>query len=314
MALFLVTGGAGFIGSNITSALLERGEKVRVIDDLSTGKLENIESLSGNIEFIEGDICDFDCVQKAVKDVDYILHQAALPSVPRSIKEPIASNRVNVEGTLNLLVAGRDANCKKLVMASSSSVYGDTPTLPKHEEMAPQPMSPYATSKLAAEKYAMNFHKVYGFPTVALRYFNVFGPRQDPNSHYAAVLPKFIKAMLSNEPPVIYGDGEQSRDFTYIENVVHANLLACESDAAGCYLNTACGGRYTLNHLIEVLEEVMGVSANQEYQAPRVGDVKHSHAAIELARKNIGYSPLVSFKDGVKKTVAWYREKFDSQS
>ena len=312
MALFLVTGGAGFIGSNIASTLLQRGEKVRILDDLSTGKRENVESLSGDVDLIEGDICDFGCVEKAVAGVDYVLHQAALPSVPRSVKDPIASNKVNVEGTLNLLVAARDAGVKKLVMASSSSVYGDTPTLPKHEQMAPQPMSPYATSKLAAEKYAMNFHKVYGFPTVALRYFNVFGPRQDPNSHYAAVLPKFIKAMLANEPPVIYGDGEQSRDFTYIENVVNANLLACESDAAGCYLNTACGDRYTLNYLVTVLEEVMGVKANQKYEPPRVGDVKHSQASIELAAQHIGYRPAVSFKEGVERTVAWYRDKFNS--
>ena len=314
MALYLITGGAGFIGSNIANELLARGEKVRVIDNLSTGKLENIESLNGDLDFIEGDICDFETVKKAVDGVDFVLHQAALPSVPRSVKDPIASNRVNVEGTLNLLVAARDSNCKKLVMASSSSVYGDTPTLPKHEDMPPQPMSPYATSKLAAEKYAMNFHKVYGFPTVALRYFNFFGPRQDPNSHYAAVLPKFIKAMLSNEPPVIYGDGEQSRDFTYIENVVNANLLACESDAAGCFINTACGDRYTLNHLVKVLEEVMGLTANPRYEEPRVGDVKHSQASIELARKHIGYDPAVSFKEGVEKTVAWYRDKFNGHA
>lgn len=313
MSIYLVTGGAGFIGSNIASALLERGEKVRVIDDLSTGKYENIERQMGDFEFIEGDICEFAIVEKAVNGVDYVLHQAALPSVPRSIKDPLASNKVNVEGTLNLLVAARDAKVKKLVLASSSSVYGNTPTLPKHEEMPPQPLSPYATSKLTAEKYAMNFHQIYGLPTIALRYFNVFGPRQDPSSHYAAVIPKFIKAMLANEPPVVYGDGEQSRDFTFIENVVEANLLACHSEAAGLYMNTACGERYTLNLLLTTLEKIMGVNAKQKYEPARVGDVKHSHASIELAQKCIGYKPKVSFEDGLKKTVIWYKELYQNQ-
>jgi UDP-glucose 4-epimerase len=314
MSVYLVTGGAGFIGSNIASALLERGEKVRVIDDLSTGKLENIDRLKGDFDFIEGDICEPAIVEKAVHGVDYILHQAALPSVPRSIRDPLASNKVNVEGTLILLVAARDAKVKKLVMASSSSVYGNTPLLPKQEQMSPQPLSPYATSKLAAEKYAMNFHQLYGLPTIALRYFNVFGPHQDPNSHYAAVIPKFIKSMLVNEPLVVYGDGEQSRDFTFIENVVSANLLACHSKAAGLFMNAACGERYTLNALLKTLEKVMGVSANQQYEPERVGDVKHSHASIELAKKHIGYEPKVSFEEGLKKTVSWYRELYQRQS
>jgi len=312
MAVYLVTGGAGFIGSNIVRSLADRGEKVRVIDNLSTGKLENIESLQGDIDFTQGDICDLATVEQVVNGVDYVLHQAALPSVPRSVRDPIATNKVNVEGTLNLLVAARDAKVKKFVMASSSSVYGDTPALPKHEDMPPQPMSPYATSKLAAEKYAMNFCKVYGLPTMALRYFNVFGPHQDPNSHYAAVIPRFIKAMLAKEPPIVYGDGEQSRDFTFIDNVVNANLLACQAEADGCFMNTACGERYTLNDLLKTLEGVMGCAANQQYEPPRVGDVKHSQASIELAQKLIGYQPVVSFEQGLEKTYAWYRKKFEN--
>ena len=310
MATYLVTGGAGFIGSNIVHALLAREESVRVLDNLSTGRLENIESLRGRFDFIEGDICDIATVEQAVRGIDYILHQAALPSVPRSIKDPIASNAVNVGGTLNLLVAARDAGVKKFVMASSSSVYGNTPTLPKQEEMIPQPLSPYATSKLAAEKYAMNFFQLYGLQTIALRYFNVFGPRQDPNSHYAAVIPKFIKAILAGESPIIYGDGEQSRDFTYIDNVVEANLLACRSGAAGCFMNTACGQRYTLNFLVQTLEKITGKPANPLYDKERAGDVKHSHASIELAEKLIGYTPVVSFEDGLRRTVAWYQENF----
>lgn len=306
MATYVVTGGAGFIGSNIARTLLERGEKVRILDDLSTGRRENLEQLRGAIEFREGSICDAAVVNKIISGADYIVHQAALPSVPRSIQDPVASNRVNVEGTLNVLVASRDARVKKFVMASSSSVYGDTEILPKHEGMPPQPLSPYATSKFAAERYAMNFNKIYGLPTLALRYFNVFGPHQDPTSHYAAVIPKFIKAMQAGRSPVVYGDGEQSRDFTFVENVVQANLLACESKAAGQVMNIACGERFTLNDLLRKLEAILGVKANARYEARRPGDVMHSQAAIEQAEKLIGFTPHISFDEGLAKTVTWY--------
>jgi len=310
MAFYLVTGGAGFIGSNIAKTLVQRGEKVRVLDNLATGKLENIAAIREQIDFIEGDLRDMETVQQAVSGVDYVLHQGALPSVPRSISDPIASNEVNVQGTLNLLVACRDNNVTRFVMASSSSVYGNTEVLPKVEDMKLQPLSPYATSKMAAESYAMNFHRLYGLETVALRYFNVFGPQQDPTSQYSAVIPKFITAMLQNEPPIVYGDGEQSRDFTYIDNVVEANILACTAEKApGHAMNVACGNRYTLNQLLENLEEILEQKANAIYNAPRTGDVKHSHAGIERARDLLGFEPKVSFRAGLQKTVEWYRNK-----
>ncbi len=307
MATYLVTGGAGFIGSNIVKALSGRGEKVRVIDNLSTGKVENLDWADGDVDFMKGDICDLQTVEKAMQDVDFVIHLAALPSVPRSIADPIASNRVNVEGTLNVLVAARDAKVRKYVMASSSSVYGDTPTLPKSEDMTASPQSPYAISKFAGERYAMNFQKIYGLPTIALRYFNVFGPQQDPNSQYSAVIPKFIKAMLHGEAPTIHGDGEQSRDFTYIENVIEANILACNSEAAGEFMNAACGDRFTLNELVQKLENILGKSANAVYQETRTGDVKHSQAAIEKAKNLIGFEPVVTFDEGLQKTVDWYQ-------
>lgn len=310
MAFYLVTGGAGFIGSNIAKTLVERGEKVRVLDNLATGKIENIAAIREQIDFIEGDLRDMDTVQKAVAGVDYVLHQGALPSVPRSISDPITSNEVNIKGTLNVLVACRDNKVKRFVMASSSSVYGNTEVLPKVEDMKLQPLSPYATSKMAAERYAMNFYRLYGLETVALRYFNVFGPQQDPTSQYSAVIPKFITAMLQNEPPSVYGDGEQSRDFTYIDNVVAANLLACTAEKApGHAMNVACGNRYTLNQLLENLEGILEQKANAIYHAPRTGDVKHSHAGIDLAGKLLGFEPKVSFEAGLKKTVDWYRNR-----
>ncbi len=313
MASYLVTGGAGFIGSNIVHELVKRGEHVRVLDNLSTGRPENLRGILDKIEFIEGDICDENTVRRAVYGVDYVLHQAALPSVQRSVNDPIASNRVNVNGTLNLLMAAREEKVKRFVIASSSSVYGDTPVLPKVEDMPINPLSPYATSKLAAEKYAMNFYKLYGLPTVALRYFNVFGPRQNPKSQYAAVIPKFITAMLKGESPVVYGDGEQSRDFTYIENVVEANLRACHSEKApGHVVNIACGKRYTLNELLHLLENILEMPANARYEEPRPGDVKHSLASIELAREVLGYEPQISFEEGLRKTVAWYRDSLEN--
>ncbi|MDQ7063931.1 MAG: SDR family oxidoreductase [candidate division KSB1 bacterium] len=309
MASYLVTGGAGFIGSNLVHELVRRGEHVRVLDDLSTGRPENLRGILDKIEFIEGDICDEETVRRAMYGMDYVLHQAALPSVQRSVNNPIASNRVNVNGTLTLLMAAREQRVKRFVIASSSSVYGDTPVLPKVEDMPINPLSPYATSKLAAEKYAMNFYKLYGLPTVALRYFNVFGPRQNPKSQYAAVIPKFITAMLKGELPVVYGDGEQSRDFTFIENVVQANLQACHSEKApGHVVNIACGQRYSLNDLLRMLERVLEVPANAVYESPRPGDVKHSLASIELARDVLDYKPQVSFEEGLRRTVAWYQE------
>ncbi|MCA9734220.1 MAG: SDR family oxidoreductase [Deferribacteres bacterium] len=313
MAKYLVTGGAGFIGSNLTHKILANGDSARVLDNLSTGRLENLEDAKGDFEFINGDICDLSTVMQAAEGVDYILHQAALPSVQRSVENPLASNENNVNGTLNVLMAAREYNVKRYVMASSSSVYGNTPTLPKVESMPTMPLSPYAVSKLAAERYAMSFHTVYGVPTVAFRYFNVFGPRQDPNSHYAAVIPLFINALLNHESPIVHGDGEQSRDFTFIDNVVYGNLLACESDAAsGNAMNLACGDRITLNELLEKLENIIGVKANAKYVDNRKGDVKHSQAGIELARKLMKFEPQVLFDEGLQKTVEYYQSLMHS--
>jgi len=286
---------------------------VRVLDNFSTGQRKNADMVqqstqSGNrLEIIEGDLRSYHIVQEAVQDVDYILHQGALPSVPRSVKDPLTSNEVNVVGTLNLLQAARKAGVKRLVYASSSSVYGDNPTLPKIETMPTAPLSPYAISKLAAEQYCRVFYRLYGFETVSLRYFNVFGPRQDPASFYSAVIPKFITAALQNKPLTVHGDGLQSRDFTYIANVVNANLLACESpNAAGQVMNVSCGGRYTLLDLIKELEILLDKPIEVHHTDPRPGDVKHSQADITRARKLLGYKPLVGFQDGLAKTVAWY--------
>ncbi len=304
---FLVTGGAGFIGSNIVEELLRRGHSVKVLDNFSTGKKENIKNFIKHIELIEGDIRNYDIVVKVAKGVNVILHQAALPSVPRSIIDPISTNEVNVNGTLNILNAAKDNRVKRVVFASSSSVYGDTPQLPKHEGMATNPMSPYAVSKLAGEKYCSVFSKIYGLETAALRYFNVFGPRQDPTSQYSAVIPKFIKAMLNNEQPVIYGDGLQSRDFTYIENVVEANLLAATKEyESGLSINCATHEQITLNKLAAEINKLMGKNIQCKYAEPRAGDVKHSLASIELAKKTIQYIPLISFEEGLKKTIKWY--------
>lgn len=309
MAHYLVTGGGGFVGSNIVQALLERGERVRVLDNFATGRQQNLADLANEIELIEGDIRDPQVTARAVAGVDYVLHQAALGSVPRSVQDPITSNEVNVNGTLNMLWAAKQAGVKRFVTASSSSVYGNTPQLPKEEAMSPNPISPYAVSKLACERYTMSFHAVYGLPTVALRYFNVFGPKQDPLSQYAAVIPRFITAIKKGEAPVVYGDGEQSRDFTFIENVVQANLLACTAPAApGQFMNIACGDRYSLNTLLQLLAEIIGKDVRPIYQAERSGDVKHSLASIERAKKVLGFSPAVNFRDGLKRTVAWFLE------
>jgi nucleoside-diphosphate-sugar epimerase len=313
MSLYLVTGGAGFIGSHIVEELLRRGERVRVFDNFSTGKRENLDDARvaslAKVEIIEGDIRDAAAVKAATEGVDFVLHQAALPSVPRSILDPLTTNEVNVTGTLNVLVAARDANVKRVVYASSSSVYGNSPTLPKHEGMQTHPLSPYAVSKLAGERYCVAFYHVYGLPTVCIRYFNVFGHRQDPTSQYSAVIPKFVAAMLRGESPTIYGDGLQSRDFTHVANVVRANLLACErNEAIGAVMNVACGERYTLLDLHNELKRAIGTSLPPTFAAERAGDVKHSMAAIEVAREKLGYAPIVKWEDGIRRTVEWYRQ------
>jgi len=303
----LVTGGAGFIGSHLTERLVEQGHRVTVLDDLSTGREENIAHLRGQVRFVKGSITDRALLQEVLQGVEVVFHEAALGSVPRSVEDPLTTHEVNVTGTFNVLLAARDAGVRRVVYAASSSAYGDTPTLPKGESMLPNPLSPYAVSKLVGEYYCQVFTRVYGLETVSLRYFNVFGPRQNPDSQYAAVIPKFITSALRGEPLTVFGDGEQSRDFTYIENVVQANLLAMESSqAVGKVYNVACGGRYTLNALIGQLERILGRRLEVRYLPPRAGDVKHSEASIESARSDLGYTVQVPFEDGLKKTVEWY--------
>jgi UDP-glucose 4-epimerase len=312
MALYLVTGIAGFIGSSIARELLRRGESVRGIDNFSTGKPENLAEMRSRIDFREVDLLDLAEVANACLGVDYVLHQAAIPSVPRSVANPIETNRANVNGTLNLLVGARDAKVKRVVYASSSSLYGDTPTLPKREDMTPNPISPYAVSKLTGEYYMTSFCRVYGLETVSLRYFNVFGPYQDPTSMYSGVLAIFITKMLGGDQPTIHGDGEQSRDFTFIENVVNGNLLACLAPAdavAGKALNVACNRRVTLNETFSLLQPLTGYSGEAKHGPDRAGDIKHSLADITLAEKYLGYSPTVTFEEGLQRTVGWYRER-----
>ncbi len=308
MASYLVTGGAGFIGSHLVEELVSRGERVRVLDNFATGHPENIAPFAGRVEVVEGDLRDFETVLAAAQGIDYILHQGALPSVQRSVDDPLTSHRVNVDGTVHVLEAARQAGCRRVVYASSSSVYGDKPTLPKHEEMTPAPKSPYAASKLAGEYYLGVYYGVFGLETVALRYFNVFGPRQDPKSHYAGVMPRFITAMLNGSTPTVYGDGLQSRDFTYVANVVAANLLAATApEAPGKIMNIACGERHSLLDLLEVLGRIMGREATPIFQPDRPGDVKHSLADISRARQHLGYEPQVSFEEGMRRTVEWVR-------
>lgn len=305
---FLVTGGAGFIGSNIVGELLKRNYEVKVLDNFSTGKRENLADYGNDVELIEGDIRSYHIVKDAVTDVDVILHQAALPSVPRSINDPITSNEVNVTGTLNILEAARKNNVQKIVFASSSSVYGDNPKLPKDESMIPNPLSPYAVSKLSGEKYCQVFTRIYGLKTIALRYFNVFGPRQDPNSQYSAVIPRFIKAIMAGESPIIFGDGEQSRDFTFVRNVIEGNILAATTDCeSGIAMNCACHGRITLNELVANINEILGKDVKPVYKEPRAGDIKHSFADIDLAGKTLNYKPLVDFKEGLKITIESFK-------
>jgi UDP-N-acetylglucosamine/UDP-N-acetyl-alpha-D-glucosaminouronate 4-epimerase len=310
MALHLITGVAGFIGSSIARSLLEQEEQVRGIDNLATGKLENIEEIEHRIEFRKADLLDLDAMKKACQGVECVYHQAAIPSVPKSVLDPLGSNQANVDGTVNVLIAARDAKVRRVIYAASSSAYGDTPTLPKREDMTPNPISPYAVAKLASEYYMISFYRCYGLETVSLRYFNIFGPRQDPTSPYSGVLAKFITQMLRGEQPTIFGDGSQSRDFTYIDNAVSANLHAAQAPAAkvaGRVFNVATGTRVDLNQTFELLKKMTGYTGNVEYAPEREGDIKHSLADISLAAKALGYQPKVSFEEGLQRTVEWYR-------
>jgi UDP-glucose 4-epimerase len=312
MALYLITGIGGFIGSSLARALLSRGEQVRGVDNFSTGKRENLTEILDRIDFREADILDLNAMHSACAGVDFVLHQAAIPSVPKSVLDPLASNRANVDGTVNVLVAARDAKVKRVVYAASSSAYGDTPTLPKIEAMKPDPISPYAVAKLASEHYLISFYRCYQLETVALRYFNIFGPRQDPSSPYSGVLAKFITLMLRGEQPAIYGDGEQSRDFTYIDNAVEANLLACQApaaQAAGQMFNVATGRRVTLNETFKLLQPLTAYAGQPKYGPERGGDIKHSLADISKAAAGLGYKPKVDFEEGLRRTVDWYRGK-----
>jgi UDP-glucose 4-epimerase len=311
MSLYLITGVGGFIGSSLARALLAKNEQVRGIDNFATGKRENLQQILPRIDFREADILDLDAMHKACAGVDYVLHQAAIPSVPKSVLDPVGSNRANVDGTVNVLVAARDAKVKRVVYAASSSAYGDTPTLPKHEAMTPDPISPYAVAKLASERYMISFFRCYGLETVSLRYFNIFGPYQDPSSQYSGVLAKFITQMLRGEQPTIFGDGEQSRDFTYIDNAVEANLLACHADsqAAGKVFNVATGRRVTLNETFQLLRRLTSYKGQPNYGPERGGDIKHSLADISQAEQYLGYEPKVDFEAGLRRTVDWYRAK-----
>ena len=308
MASYLVTGGAGFIGSNIVAELVHRGERVRVLDNFATGLRENILPFSDRIEVVEGSLTDLETVRLAVRSIDFVLHQGALPSVPRSIEQPINSNDVNTCGTLNVLLASKDEGVKRVVLASSSSVYGNTDAPMKHEGLPPLPLSPYAVSKLAGEFYANVFFHLYGLNTIVLRYFNVFGPRQNPNSQYSAVIPKFIRGMMKGERPIIYGDGGQSRDFSFVDNVVHANLLAANAPKAdGQVMNIACGESFTLLNLVTVLNRILGTSIEPVFQPVRKGDVLHSLADISKAKQLLAYTPRIRWEEGLQKTVEWYR-------
>lgn len=301
---YLVTGGAGFIGSNIVEALLKRGDSVRVLDNFSTGRRDNIQEFGSDIELVEGDIRSLSTVYRAVDDVDFVLHQAALPSVPRSIADPVTTNEVNIIGTLNVLMAARDRNVKRVVFGSSSSVYGHDPRQPKHEDMRPRPMSPYAISKLAGEVYCSVFTELYGLETVILRYFNIFGPRQDPTSQYSAVIPKFIGLMRKNKQPTVYGDGLQTRDFTFVENIVTANLNACvaENLPAERIFNCAGGNQISLQELIVTLNRILDKDINPIFADPRPGDVKHSYADVSRAVHFLDYKPSVEFEEGLERT------------
>ncbi len=306
---YVVTGGAGFIGSSTVDELVRRGESVVVLDDLSAGKEENLAEIRNKISFIKGSINDLEAVRRAMQEADYVLHLAARTSVPRSVKDPVETNKVNIEGTLNVLVAARDAKVKRVVLAASSSAYGETPTLPKVETMQPEPISPYGLTKYVGELYAQMFGRVYGLQNVSLRYFNVFGPRQDPSSPYSGVLSKFCSAFLEKTEPVVFGDGEQTRDFTYIDNVVQANLLACEAPTAGGkVINVGTGARISLNQTLELLREISSNNLEAKYEPAREGDIRDSQADISLAREVLKYEPTVDFPDGLRRAFEWYQE------
>jgi UDP-N-acetylglucosamine/UDP-N-acetyl-alpha-D-glucosaminouronate 4-epimerase len=309
VASYLVTGGAGFIGSHIAEELLRRGQQVRIVDSLITGKRRNLEALRG-AEFIEGDLADLAVAQRAVDGMEYVLHQAAIPSVPRSVKDPVTSNRANIDASLNVLVAARDGGVKRLVYAGSSSAYGDTDVLPKREDMPTRPLSPYALQKFVVEQYCQMFTRLYGFETVTIRYFNVFGPRQDPGSPYSGVISLFATALLDGHQPVIYGDGEQTRDFTYVTNVVDGVLRACDArNASGEVINVATGGRISLNELLRTMNRIVGTNTKAVYQDARAGDVRDSQADITKARQLLGYVPLVDLEEGLRHTLDWARRE-----
>jgi UDP-glucose 4-epimerase len=309
MEKFLVTGGAGFIGSNICRRLVSENCFVRVVDNLITGKKSNLADIFDKIEFVEADMGDSDVARKAMKDMDVVLHQGALPSVPRSVDDPFSTHRHCVDATFTLLLAARDAGIKRFVYASSSAAYGDSPRLPKVETILPNPLSPYAVGKLVGEYYCSVFYQVYGLETISLRYFNVFGPYQDPTSTYAAAIPAFVTAMLKDKSPTIYGDGNQSRDFTYIDNVVEANLLAARTkQTKGDVINIACGLAVTINEIIDIINDLLGKNIKPIYADPRPGDVKHSLADLKKANQVTGYAPIVSFKQGLEKAITWYRD------
>jgi nucleoside-diphosphate-sugar epimerase len=307
MSLYLVTGGAGFIGSHLVEELVRRGERVRVVDNLSTGKRANLDHVTGG-ERVVGDLSDLDVARRAVDGADFVLHQAAIPSVPRSVSDPLTSHQSNINATLNVLLAARDARVRRVVYAGSSSAYGDTPTLPKREDMPTAPLSPYALQKLVGEQYGQLFTSLYGLETVTTRYFNVFGPRQDPSSPYSGVISLFISALVEGREAMIFGDGEQTRDFTYVANVVDGVLRACHaSGVAGTVINVATGGRISLNQLFSTLCGVLGSRATPRYAPPRAGDVRHSQADISRATQSLAYQPIVSFDEGLRRTVEWYR-------
>jgi UDP-N-acetylglucosamine/UDP-N-acetyl-alpha-D-glucosaminouronate 4-epimerase len=305
---YVVTGGAGFIGSNTVDELVKRGHSVVVLDDLSAGKEENLADVRSKITLIKGSITDIEVVRKAMHEAEYVIHLAARTSVPRSVKDPIEANRINIDGTVNVLVAARDAKAKRIVFAASSSAYGETPTLPKVETMQPAPISPYGVTKFVGELYLQTFGRCYGLENVSLRYFNVFGPRQDPGSPYSGVLAKFCTAFLEETQPVIFGDGEQTRDFTYVENAVQANLLACEApNVSGKVFNVGVGGRFSLNQTVELLSKISGTHLEVKYDPPRDGDIRDSQADITRARELLGYDPQVDFEEGLRRTFEWYR-------
>lgn len=309
MSLCLVTGGAGFIGGHLVRRLLDLGCRVRVLDNFSTGHKRNLDDLADRIELNEGDICNEAAVARCLRGVDTVFHLAARASVPRSVEFPVEANHANVTGTLNLLVAARDARARRFVYSASSAAYGDTPTLPKVEHMSPQPLSPYAVSKLAAEYYCSCFSHVYGLETISLRYFNIFGPRQDPNSAYAAAIPAFVSRMVRGESPVIYGDGEQSRDFCYVDNAVEANVLAMTAPKlSGEVVNIACGEHITLNAIVAMINRHLGTNVAPRYEPARAGDVRRSLAALDAARRVLGYAPRIMFAEGLSRSLAWYRE------